>query len=55
MGSNLSESKESQVRVELFVLCVHIDCEELQLQQGQRLLEDRKGEVRDHVFYFHKC
>merc|ERR1712038_1640322 len=34
-----------QVQVELFVLCVHLDCEELQLQQGQRLLEDRKGEV----------
>merc|ERR1712126_669144 len=34
-----------QVRVELFVLCVHLDREELQLQPGQRLLEDRKGEV----------
>merc|ERR1711962_904025 len=33
----VQESKESQVRVELFVLCVHLDCEELQLQQGQRL------------------
>merc|ERR1712223_691900 len=41
----VQESKESQVRVELFVLCVHLDREELQLQQGQRLLEDRKGEV----------
>merc|ERR1711963_867868 len=41
----VQESKESQVRVELFVLCVHLDCEELQLQQGQRLLEDRKGEA----------
>merc|ERR1712038_1668586 len=37
--------QESQVRVELLVLCVHLDREELQLQQGQRLLEDRKGEV----------
>merc|ERR1712109_431298 len=26
----VQESKESQVRVELFVLCVHLDCEELQ-------------------------
>merc|ERR1711868_107263 len=43
----VQESKESQVRVELFVLCVHLDCEELQLQQGQRLLEDRKGEARE--------
>merc|ERR1711973_96546 len=51
----VQESKESQVRVELFVLCVHLDREKLQLQPGQRLLEDRKGEVRDHVFYFHKC
>merc|ERR1712038_1299838 len=41
----VQESKEGQVRVELFVLCVHLDREELQLQQGQRLLEDRKGEV----------
>merc|ERR1712013_582812 len=41
----VQESKESQVRVELLVLCVHLDCEELQLQQGQRLLEDRKREV----------
>merc|ERR1712038_1618361 len=41
----VQESKESQVRVELLMLCVHLDREELQLQPGQRLLEDRKGEV----------
>merc|ERR1712210_265586 len=39
--------KEEQVQAELLLLCIHSDRQELQLQQRQRLHEDRKREVSD--------
>ena len=44
---NLSARKEEQMQVELLLLCIHSDRQELQLQQRQRLHEDRKGEVSE--------
>ena len=44
---NLSARKEEQMQAELLLLCIHSDRQELQLQQRQRLHEDRKREVSD--------
>ena len=38
------------MQAELLLLRVHPHCQELQLQQGQRLHEDWKREVSEYIF-----